>query len=110
APGELCDADGNCIECFGNRKWCSGVVPGVWNPEYGAYTRAGADSATYRSVQKSGCFTWQLQKPSCPSGEDAILKDGEWVCAIPTQSGVVNRQSATRRTGTMRAIGGSVKR
>ena len=56
-PNELCDADRNCIECFGDRKWCSGAQVGVWNPEYGAYTRGGNDSATYNSVQKSGCFT-----------------------------------------------------
>lgn len=100
APGELCDADGHCIECFGARKWCSGAPVGVWNPEYGAYTRGGTDSATYKSVQKSGCFTWQLQSPTCPAGEDAILKDGEWVCAIKTVNQTVSRASATRRTAT----------
>lgn len=99
-PNELCDVDGNCIECFGARKWCSGVLVGVWNPEYGAYTRGGVDSATYKSVQKSGCFTWQLQRPSCPAGQDAILKNGEWVCAVKTVNETVGRSSATRRTVT----------
>ena len=99
-PNELCDADRNCIECFGDRKWCSGAQVGVWNPEYGAYTRGGNDSATYKSVQKSGCFTWQLQRPICPEGEDAILKNGEWVCAIKTINETIGRSSATRRTGT----------
>ncbi len=105
SPMELCDADGNCIECFGDRKWCSGAPHGVWNPEYGVYTRGGADSATYLSKQKSGCFTWQLGKPSCGDGEDAILKNGEWVCALPTrQASRVSRSSAVRRTGTTRRI------
>ncbi|MBP5485717.1 MAG: hypothetical protein J6Y07_03365 [Alphaproteobacteria bacterium] len=101
APVELCDVNGNCIECFGDRKWCSGAAKGIWNPEYGAYTRAGADSATYTSVQKGGCFNWNLEKPVCPEGEDAILQNDEWVCAVPQAgSGSVGRASAVRRTGT----------
>ena len=102
APHELCDALGRCIECFGDRKWCSGIVPGVWNPEYGAYTRAGADSATYGSEQKGGCWTWKLEKPKCDAGQSAILKDGEWVCANASTNTNVSRASAVRRTGTLR--------
>ena len=101
APVELCDANGGCIECFGDRKWCAGAPRGVWNPEYGAYTRGGADSATYISVQKGGCFNWSLEKPVCPEGQDAILQNGEWVCAIPVQgAGNTGRAPAIRRTGT----------
>ena len=40
-PMELCDANNNCVECFGDRRWCSGETPGYWNPEYGAYTYDG---------------------------------------------------------------------
>ncbi len=102
APVELCDARGKCIECFGNRKWCGGIVPGVWNPEYGAYTRGGNDSATYGSEQKGGCWTWKLEKPKCGVGESAILKDGEWICTVSTPNASVSRDSAVRRTGTIR--------
>ncbi len=102
APMELCDAKGKCIECFGDRKWCNGIVPGVWNPEYGAYTRGGADTATYGSEQKGGCWTWKLEKPKCNAGESAILKDGEWVCAMASPNTSIGRGAAVRRTGTMR--------
>jgi len=102
APVELCDATGRCIECFGDRKWCTGIVPGVWNPEYGAYTRGGADTTTYGSEQKGSCFTWKLEKPNCESGESAVLKDGEWVCAESTSNAGISRASAIRRTGTVR--------
>lgn len=101
-PNELCDAKGRCMECFGDRKWCTGIVSGVWNPEYGAYTRGGDDTATYGSEQKGSCFTWKLEKPNCESGESAILKDGEWVCAMSSPNASVTRGSAVRRTGTMR--------
>ena len=102
APVELCDANGKCIECFGDRKWCTGIVRGVWNPEYGAYTRGGNDTATYGSEQKGGCWTWKLEKPKCNVGENAILKDGEWICATSSPAGNIGRGSAVRRTGTTR--------
>lgn len=100
---ELCDADGICVECWGARKWCAGDVAGVWNPEYGAYTR-GADNSTFQSYQKSSCFTWRLEKADCPAGETAILKEGKWVCAVPGNTAEASRASAVRRTGTMRRI------
>lgn len=104
-PIELCDALNNCIECFGDRSWCSGEISGVWNPEYGAYTRGGNDSSMYVSYQKGGCFAWRLEKPSCPNGQTAILQNDEWVCATSTSgdSGI-NRESSIRRTGTIRRI------
>lgn len=101
-PNELCDATGKCVECFGDRKWCNGIVRGVWNPEYGAYTRGGDDNATYGSEQKGGCFTWKLEKPSCATGESAILKNGQWVCATSRVNSSLGRESAVRRTGTIR--------
>lgn len=104
SPVELCDATGNCIECFGDRKWCSDVPRGVWNPEYGAYTRGGNDSASYTSKLKSGCFTWQLEKPNCDDGQDAILQNGEWVCAVAKTTGNIGRVPAMRRTGATRRI------
>ena len=102
AARELCDARGNCIECFGERKWCGGETPGVWNAEYGAYTRNGADNATYQSYLKGGCFAWRLEKPSCPDGQVAVLTGGEWHCAISTGGGNINRAASIRRTGAIR--------
>ena len=102
---ELCDAKNNCVECFGERKWCNGEVAGIWNPEYGAYTRNGVDSATYKSYKKSGdCFGWQLETPDCAAGETAILRDGEYVCVTSTNASAINRASSVRRTGTMRRV------
>ncbi|MBD5391486.1 hypothetical protein HDR66_01620 [bacterium] len=101
APVELCDANGICIQCFGERKWCGGEVTGNWNPEYGAYTRGG-DSATYSSYQKGSCFAWRLEKPDCPDGETAVLVGNEWHCATSSGSDVGSRASSIRRTGTLR--------
>lgn len=99
-PVELCDAKNNCIECFGDRKWCSGEPAGIWNPEYGAYTRSGADSSTYTSYQKGSCFAWRLEKPECPDGQSAILQGDEWVCATSSGTTTGSRESSIRRTGT----------
>lgn len=109
APERLCAYDEEtkqekCIECFGDRKWCSGEVPGIWNQTYGAYTRRGDDNATFISYQRGGCFAWRLEKPECPDGQTAILRDEKWVCAVPSQSTDVNRGSAVRRTGTLRRV------
>ena len=103
-PMELCDAEGDCVECFGDRKWCSGESAGVWNPEYGAYTRGGGDTATYGSYQKGSCFTWRLEKPSCADGEMSILKNGEWVCVTSVDGSQVSTShgSSIRRTGSYR--------
>lgn len=101
-PIELCDAENNCIECFGDRKWCSGEPVGIWNPEYGAYTRGGTDNANYISYQKGSCFAWRLEKPECEDGETAILQDGEWVCAVAVGTETSIRETSVRRTGTLR--------
>lgn len=103
APVELCDAAGHCIECWGQRRWCAGDVRGEWNPEYGMYTRGGADSVTYRSYKKGGCFSWRLEQHNCPDGEVAVLKDGEWVCATSSTGQVgTQRTPVLRRTGAVR--------
>ena len=100
APVELCDAENNCIECFGERKWCAGDAAGVWNPEYGAYTRGGIDDASYTSYQKGSCFTWRLEKPTCGAGETAILQNNRWVCTTVSSTGTGGSRSPTlRRTG-----------
>ena len=101
APVEICDANGTCIECFGDRKWCGGEQMGIWNAEYGAYTRGGADNSTYQSYQKGSCFAWHLEKPNCPNGQTAVLIDDTWQCADTTK---VNntRASTIRRTGAIR--------
>ncbi len=103
-PVLLCDAENNCVECFGDRKWCTGEVAGIWNPEYGAYTRSGADSAAYVARQKGGCFAWQLEEPECPAGESAVLSGGDWICVTGAQASSVSRESAVRRTGTFRRM------
>ncbi|MDR2413146.1 MAG: hypothetical protein LBD50_02955 [Rickettsiales bacterium] len=104
ATVRLCDAENNCAECFGDRKWCSGDPAGIWNPEYGAYTRGGDDNATYISYQKGNCFSWRLEQANCPSGETALLRDGEWVCVKPGETSIGSRGSSIRRTGTFRRI------
>lgn len=104
APVELCDANNNCIECFGDRKWCSGEPAGIWNPEYGAYTRSGEDNATYISYQKGSCFAWRLEKPDCPNGQTAILQGGRWLCATSSGTTEAGRASSVRRTGTLRRV------
>lgn len=100
-PVELRDNLGNSIMCFGDRKWCSGETPGGWNPEYGAYTRNGADSITYQAFKKGGCWTWRLEKPECEDGMTAILQGDEWVCAKQSGSST-GRASSVRRTGALR--------
>ena len=102
-PSEICDADGNCVVCWGNRRWCAGEARGDWNPEYGAYTRGG-DNPTYLSYQKGSCFAWRLEKPECKSGETAVLQGGKWVCATASGTGDVGRASGVRRTGTLRRV------
>lgn len=100
----LCDVDKNCIECWGERRWCAGEVPGEWNPEYGAYTRRGDDNATYESYKKGNCFAWSLEKPDCAAGQTAILQDEKWVCMdVKTDNGI-SRESSIRRTSTKRRI------
>ena len=105
APNELCDANRNCVSCFGDRTWCKGEVPGEWNPEYGAYTRGG-DNASYESYQKGSCFAWRLEKPNCEDGQTAVLKNGVWVCGTSNTVGgaaaQINKASSVRRTGTLR--------
>lgn len=101
-PEQICDKDGNCIDCFGARKWCGGEAAGIWNPEYGAYTRDGADNATYQSYQKGSCFAWRLEKPECPDNQIAILQNGEWVCSMSVDTTAGTRESAVRRGPTLR--------
>lgn len=101
APVEICDAKNNCIECFGERKWCGGEQVGIWNPEYGAYTRGGGDNSTYQSYQKGSCFAWRLEKPNCPSGKIAVLIDNKWQCADSSQT-TNSRAPTIRRTGSIK--------
>ena len=101
---EVCDDDKNCVECWGERRWCAGEAHGEWNPKYGAYTRNGDDNATYESYQKGSCFAWSLEKPQCEAGLVAILQDNEWVCVSVDGASGVSRESAVRRTGSMRRI------
>ena len=89
------------IDCFGERKWCSGEIEGEWVKEYGGYTRGGEDAPAYKSYQKGGCFAWRLEKPVCDEpGMVATLQDGKWECLPEIQRNA--RSSAIRRTSTMR--------
>jgi hypothetical protein len=99
-PVELCDASGKCVSCFGDRKWCAGEAAGAWNPEYGAYTKNGADSNAYLAAQKGDCYAWQMQKPVCRNeGEVAVIEGGEWVCAVSEGNTQGVRASGIRRSG-----------
>lgn len=102
-PHEVCSGN-TCVECFGERKWCSGEPAGVWSPEYGVYTRGGGDTAAYQSYQKGSCFAWRLDKPNCPDGQSAIAQGGKWVCVTASGTGtdVASHASSIRRTGTLR--------
>lgn len=101
---KLCDNDKNCVECWGDRKWCAGEAPGYWNPKYGAYTRNGDDNATYESYQKGSCFAWRLEKPQCENGQTAILRDNEWICTTVDAGSGGARGSSVRRTGSLRRL------
>lgn len=101
---KLCDNDGSCVECWGERRWCAGEAHGEWNPKYGAYTRNGDDNATYESYKKGSCFAWHLEKPQCEAGLIAVLQDNQWVCVSADGATGVSRESAVRRTGSMRRI------
>lgn len=104
-PVLLEDAKGHSVECWGQRKWCSGETVGQWNPEYGAYTKNGADNATYMSYQKGACFAWRLERPNCPEGQTAILNNDEWICAVSSSDADgISRASSVRRTGGVRRI------
>lgn len=102
-PQKLCDAENNCVLCWGERRWCSGEARGEWNPEYGAYTRGG-DNATYESYQKGSCFVWRLKKPDCEKGKVAILENGKWVCAVSSGTADGGRASGVRRGSSLRGI------
>ena len=97
------DSKGKQVPCFGDRKWCAGETPGVWNPTYGAYTKGGQDSNAYLAIQKGDCWVWQMQKPVCTGeGEVAVLEGAEWVCVIGEDNPNAIRASSIRRTGTIK--------
>ncbi len=104
-PMKLCDAENNCIQCFGDRKWCATEKAGVWNPGLGIYTQGG-ESRTYKSNRKGDCWAWSLDKPSCAKGQVAVMQNGEYVCAsVSGKSGAMpSRASSVRRTGTIRRM------
>ena len=103
------DNKGNGIECFGQRKWCNSVLPGqegLFNAEYGIYTKGGEDGDAYRGVLRGNCFEWQTTGHSCRPGETAVIdKDtSSWICL--TSGGVNGGRSAVkvraaRRTSVM---------
>lgn len=101
-PEMLCDANNNCVECWGRRKWCSGEVAGEWAPERGAYVRAGGEETAYTSYQKGACFAWRLGRPDCPAGQTAIEQGGKWICATNTGTDTASRAASIRRTGAIR--------
>lgn len=75
---------GETIECFGQRKWCSGETAGTWNAEYGAYTKQGEDSIQYVSSQRGDCYSWNAGSPKsagCADGQIPILVNGKWGCS-----------------------------
>lgn len=101
-PYELCDNAGNCVMCFGERRWCSGEQPGEWRPEYGAYVRG--DGTAYQSYKKGSCFGWRLEKPNCPDGQIAILDGGNYICGVRDVSVDQHKASSVRRTTSVRKL------
>ena len=100
------DNDGNRIDCFGQRRWCSSGQAGQFNPEYGIYTKGGGDADAYRGILKGNCFEWQATNYSCGPGEVAVIdKDtSSWVC-LTAGSGAGGRSAvkarAVRRTSVI---------
>lgn len=97
---KLYDVKGNSVECWGDRKWCGGEEVGIWNPEYGAYTKGGADSAAHISYRKGGCFGWKAGKPACGVGKSAIWDGTEFVCADRVDNASAMKESTVRRPGS----------
>ena len=103
----ICDATGRCVDCWGERVWCKGADVGVWNPEYGAYTRTGADNASYTSYLNGSCWTWRLGRPNCADGQVAIedKETHEWKCLDKVSGGAESAlKSSKRRTGSIRRM------
>ncbi len=97
---ESLDSEGNLtsIECFGQRKWCSGETAGVWNAKYGAYTKKGEDSNIFLSVKRGDCFSWGSTSSvvaECKDGQIPILVNGQWVCSA-RKSGVATSNMGTK--------------
>lgn len=104
APVYIDDGVGHGIECWGERKWCSGEPAGIYDSESGEYTRP--DGAAYEAYQSGGCWKWRLTKPECEPGLVAILRGGQWICAtqVEGEGGAVSKASSVRRTGAVRRI------
>ena len=103
-PNELCDNSGNCVTCFGERKWCSGERVGEWNPEYGAYMYTATERSAYLSYQKGSCFGWRLEKPNCPAGQIAVLQGDEYICTERVTTPETAKASSVRRTTSIRKL------
>lgn len=106
-------AGGKSIECFGERKWCAGDTPGRWNPEYGAYTKRGEDSAQFVSTQRGDCFSWGAGTPSnasCANGQIPVLVNGKWGCSSQKTGSSINvgqksvNQGSSRRGATLKKM------
>lgn len=112
--GQAEDNNGNVIECFGRRKWCTGETIGNAQPQFntdiGIYYKGGKDGDNYRSaLGGNGCWYWQLQNHNCnaEAGETAMLKDGVWVCAVQastSQARSAIKARAIRRTAGVTSI------
>ena len=106
AAAQMLTVGDKSVMCWGERKWCSGQIPGEWDPKHGMYVRGtyNADSA-YESFQKSGCFTWRPTEHNCPSGQTAFVNEnGAWDCREPKTSEEQFRGSVIRRTSAPRRI------
>jgi len=99
-----CDDQGNCIECFGRRRWCPGEPNGVWDPDLGFFVRWGtADANLYRSVLSGSCYRWQLQQHNCRQGEIAINNGDRWVCITQNIGGAEAARAAVRNQAVRRS-------
>ncbi|MCL1892188.1 MAG: hypothetical protein FWF97_02780 [Alphaproteobacteria bacterium] len=105
-------AGGYSIECFGDRKWCTGEVAGRWNPEFGAYTRRGEDSVSFLSSQKGDCFAWQSITANglgCAPGQIPIFANGKWACGATETGAATDLRRITTTGGGIRRGGASIK-
>jgi hypothetical protein len=108
-PAQVCDPHdaGDCIECFGKRKWCPAETNGEFNPEFGMYTKGGIDSNIYRGVLAGNCYKWQMQDHGCGPNEVAVNNGTSWTC-LKQGAGTGGRSAiksrAVRRTSTMKIL------
>ncbi|MDR2770221.1 MAG: hypothetical protein LBB08_02105 [Rickettsiales bacterium] len=104
-PEDLCDNKGNCVPCFGKRKWCSGETPAEFDPELGIYAKNGADGRFYRGSLKNNCYEWKIQNLRCAEGKKASFVGGEWKCLGQGPEASIAARAAVKTQAVRRTAG-----